>query len=226
MVTAAYLAYAVTQLVLLVLAARLFSRNPHWILIPFLVNVFGLFYDNLAIGLGHLIGPGQTLMALNYPRYLIHALTTSLFGLVGLHLARHAGVKWAQGRGMLVVFCVITLPALARAIYIDLIMLRMEPVVSMGTLRYANASVNGPPLPEIVSILMVIVCGIGIARHTRWPWLLLGALVMFVLAALAPTIGIVANLGEIALVAGIVATAHRFLLPEAAAQQRYAVGSV
>lgn len=225
MITLAYMVYAAVQFALLFLAARLFSRNPHWIMVPFLINVFGLSYDNLIIGLGHLIGPGPTLLALNYPRYAIHALTTSLFGVLGLHLARQAGVGWAQGRGVTIAFWVITLPTLARAIYIDLITLRMEPVLSMGTLRYANASAGGPPISEIVSIVLLIICGIGIAVHTRWPWLLLGSLVMFTMASIAPTIGIVANFGEIALVAGIVITAHRFLLPGSASEQRYALGN-
>lgn len=226
MVTIAYVCYALTQLVLLGFAVRLFARNPHWIFIPFLINVFGLAYDNLMIGLGHLLGPGQTLMALNYPRYFIHALTTSLFGLLGLHLARHAGVRCAQGRGMLISFLLITLPALARAIYVDLIMLRMVPVESMGTLRYANAFVSGPPLSEIVSILLVIVCGIAVVAHTRWPWLLVGSLVMFIMAAIAPTIGIIANFGEIALVVGLVTTGYRFLPQEQVARQPIAAGSL
>jgi hypothetical protein len=224
MVTAAYIGYAAVQLVLLASLVRLFARHPHWVLVPFLINVFGLAYDNLAVGAGQLIGPGPLLMALSVPRYAIHALTTPLYGLVGLHLARHAGVRWAQGRGMLIVFTLITLPALALGIYTDLIVLHMEPVVSMGTLRYANASASGPPLPSIAAIIMLIACGIGVAIHTRWPWLLLGALVMFVMAGAAAKVGVISNFGEIAMVAGMVATGYRFLPLSAPAARPAPVG--
>lgn len=210
MASAVYLAYAIAQLVLTVFLVRLYLRDRHWTLLAFAINVAGICYDNLAIGFGHLIGPGPTLMALNYPRYLIHATTTPLIGMLGLYLARNAGVAWAWGRKALVIFWAITIPILALAIYNDLIMLRLEPAYSAGTLRYANAAAEGPPLPAIVGMLMVLVCGVAIIIRARWPWLFLGALVMFVLAAAAASLGLVANLGEVAFVSGVVATCMRF----------------
>lgn len=211
MVSTAYLAYAFAQFGLLVTAIRLFIRNPHWVLVPFLINTTGLVYDNLAIGFGHLIGPGQTLMLLNYPRYIIHATTTSFLGLLGLYLAQQAGVAWAKQRPMVIAFWCVTLLALSRGIYIDLIKLDMVQTFDMGTLRYSNAAMTGAPFSEIAAILMVMVCGLGIAIHNRWPWLFLGALTMFIMASLAAKIGVIANLGEIALVAGIVVTAYHVL---------------
>ncbi len=213
MVTTAYLCYAAVQLVMFTFLVRLVARDRHWLLVACAINVFGLVYDNLILGLGYLLGPGPTLMALNYPRYLIHALTTPLFGLLGLYLARNAGARWARGRAATVIFWLLTVPALARAIYLDLIILRLEPVATMGPLRYSNASLSAPPLSEITVIVLLIVCGAGLLARARWPWLLLGSLLMFIAAGLAPKIGVVANLGEVALVAGIVATAWRFPRP-------------
>ncbi|MEI7769201.1 MAG: hypothetical protein WCI67_04385 [Chloroflexales bacterium] len=210
MVIAAYVLYAAIQIALLAFAIRLLLRDRHWLLAAFVINVFGLAYDNLAIGLGSLIGPGDTLMALSYPRYAIHALTTPLFGMIGLCLAQSAGVGWARSRAASTAFWAITLPALAWAIYTDLIALRLEPATSMGTLRYANAAASGAPIPAIIAITLLIICGGGILARARWPWLLIGALVMFATAGSAAKLGVVANLGEIALVAGIVATAQRF----------------
>lgn len=210
MVTAAHLIYATAQIALLVLAIRLLARDRHWLLLIFVLNIFGLVYDNLVIGLGHLIGPGETLMALNYPRYVVHALTTPVLGMVGLYLARNVAVEWAWGRKATVTFWVITVAALGWAIYTDLLLLRMELVSFAETVRYANAAANGPPLPSLASMTLLMFCGIGIFVHARWPWLFLGSLVVFTTAAFAAGIGVVANLGEIAMVAGIVATAQRF----------------
>ncbi|WP_129633694.1 hypothetical protein [Candidatus Oscillochloris fontis] len=206
-----YFACASIQFNLLAAATRLFIRNPHWVLIPFLTTVTALVYDNLVIGLGHMIGPGRTLMLLNYPRYITHATASSFFGLVGLYLAQQAGVTWAKQRTMIVTFWGVTLLALGRGIYVDMIKLDMVPNFDMGTLRYSNAATRGLPLPEMATILMVMVSGLGIAIHNRWPWLFVGSLTMFVMAGLARKIGIMANIGEMALVAGIVVTGYHFL---------------
>jgi hypothetical protein len=210
MVTAAHLVYAVAQTALLVLAVRLLVRDRHWTLLVFVINIAGLVYDNLVIGLGHLIGPGETLMALNYPRFLVHAATTPLLGMLGLYLTRNTGVDWAWGRKALITFWTLTLAMLGWAIYNDLVLLRMEPVAFAETVRYANAAVSGPPLPAITVMTLVMFCGIAVFVRARWPWLFLGSLVVFTTAAFAASIGVVANLGEIFFVAGTIATGYRF----------------
>lgn len=210
MVTAAHLVYALAQLAMLVLALRLLARDRHWTLAIFVINIAGLVYDNLVIGFGHLIGPGDTLMALNYPRFLVHALTTPLLGMLGLYLTRNAAVEWAWGRKALITFWVVSLSMLGWAVYNDLVLLRMEPAFFAETVRYANEAVQGPPLPAIASMTLVMFCGIAVFVRARWAWLFLGSLIVFTTAAFAASIGVVANLGEVFFVAGAVATGYRF----------------
>lgn len=209
MVTAAYLVYALAQLALLVMVVRLLLRDRHWTYAVLTVNVAGLVYDNLILGFGAQIGAGATLMALNYPRFVIHALTTPLLGMIGLYLARNAAVEWAWGRRALISFWALSLAALAWSAYTDLALLRLE-LVSEGALRYRNAGVSGPPLPAITAMVLLMFAGMGVIIRTRSAWLFTGALVMFSAAAFAASIGLVANLGEIVLVAGLVVTGMRF----------------
>lgn len=210
MVTAAHLVYALAQLGLLILIIRLLARDRHWTLALLAVNVAGLVYDNLVLALGYLAGPGDMLMALNYPRFLVHALTTPLLGMLGLYLARNAAVEWAWGRRALITFWVLSLSALAWSAYTELGLLRLELVADGGALRYRNAGTSGPPLPAITAMVLLMFAGMGVFIRTRWAWLFVGALVMFSAAAFASTIGVIANLGEVALVAGLAFTSRAF----------------
>lgn len=223
MATFAHVVYAVAHLALLVLTIRLFARDRRWTLLLLGVSIAGLAYDNLVIGLGHLIGPGDTLMALNYPRFLIHVVTTPLLAILGLDMVRNTTIEWAWGRRAAISFWLLTVAMLAWGAYNDLVLLRMEPVTFGETVRYANAAVKGPPLPALVVMVLLMFCGIGVFVRTRWPWLLVNTIVMFTAAAFAASIGVVANLGELALMLGLVLTAQRFPMisrAEALAQQK------
>ncbi len=160
MVTAVHVVYAAAHLALLAMAVRLLIRDRRWTLLLLSVSIAGLVYDNLVIGLGHLIGPGATLMGLNYPRFLIHAITTPLLGILGLDLVRNTTIEWAWSRRAAVSFWLLTLSMLAWGFYNDVILLTMEQVNFAETVRYANAAVKGPPLPALtVMVLLDVLAG-------------------------------------------------------------------
>ncbi len=210
MVTLAYLAYAVIHVGLLLLTLRLWRANRHTALLLLALGLAALVYDNLVIGLGWLIGEGAGLQALNLPRFWLHAIVTPLFGVVGLWLARNAAVDWAWSRKAAISFGVLLALMIGLGLYNDVLNLRMAPVYSGETVRYKNAATAGPPLAALTVMMMLIFCGIGIFIRTRWSMLLISTVAAFGIIAFAASLGLVANLGEICMVAGLVLGAQRF----------------
>lgn len=208
MVTAAFLGYGLAHLWLLGLGVRLLRRDHHWAYLIICLSIATLVYDNVVVGLGGLIGEGALLRSLNYLRFVLHALTTPLLIMAGLALARRAGVRWAGTRAAAAAFAALTAVMLAWAVRDNILNLQLEPARSAGTLRYANGAMSGPPVPELATVVALLVCGGAIYARSRWPWMLAGAATMFVLAAVAASLGVVSNLGEVALMSGLIATAY------------------
>lgn len=205
-----FLAYGILQLVLLVIAIRELIVYKRLYLLFLVLALLGLAYDSLAVGIGRFVGEGNLLQTLNVPRYIAHATIAPLLILVGLHLARNAGVTWAFGKKVTAFFVIITLLMIALGVFVDVTHLQLEPALEGDAIRYANAASVGPPVPAIMTVIMLIVCGVGIARKTRWYWLLAASIFMFVASAAGATIGLITNLGELILAAGLVATMRHF----------------
>lgn len=181
-----------------------------WLL---LIVLFGLMYDNLMIAIGSFIGEGALLKNLNAGRFFIHALITPTMIIFGFGVLRKAGVKWAQGKTAHILVCVFATALIALGAFSDIIKLDLQPSEVMGTLRYANeGGIKGPPIPAILTIIFLIVAGISLWRNTGWKWLALGALFMFIAAAMGMgDMVFISNLGEVALGAANVLTAKKFL---------------
>ena len=56
----------------------------------------GLVYDNGLIGLGSVIGLGETLLTLSYPRYVLHAFVTPMMIFAMVQIAGAADIRVAQ----------------------------------------------------------------------------------------------------------------------------------
>ncbi|MCO5197121.1 MAG: hypothetical protein M9941_05140 [Anaerolineae bacterium] len=213
MVSLVYIGFGILRLVLLIMAVRELIVYKRLYLLFLVLTLFGLAYDNFSVGFGRFIGEGDLLQSLNTPRYVIHALITPLLILVGLHLARNAGVSWAFGRKTTAFFIVVTILLIALGALVDIVRLDLEVVFDSDAIRYANGASVGPPVPAIVTVIMLIACGIGIARKTGWYWLLAASIFMFVASAAGATIGLITNLGELVFALGLVATARHFPPP-------------
>lgn len=183
-----------------------------WTLALFAV-IFGLVYDNFALGLGRFVGEGEMLKALNAPRYWIHALFTPLMIIFAWYVAKRAGLGWAQKIGGYALFGTLTLIMIGIGVNEDILKLELGFAQESDVLRYRNLSTKGPPIPAIVAILTMVIVGVLLAWKKKWPWLAIGAILMFVFTAgdrMLPDI--FTNIGEISLALGALATDRRFTL--------------
>lgn len=220
----AYFCYGLVHVALLVLSVRLWRRDGHRVGLLLCASVCTLVYDNFIISLGSFIGDSSLLRGLNYVRYVLHVLTTPLLIYYGLVLAASAGLAWARTRPAQVGLATLSIVMMAWAASDNLLNLQMQLTSYVGTLRYANAGIHGPPVPELVTISALIVYGVAVFMRTRWAWMAVGSIVIFILAGAGPALGLLGNFGEIALMSGLVATVWRFPLvvdpgPELAASR-------
>lgn len=166
----------------------------------------GLAYDNLVIAAGRAVGFGPALEALSTPRFWIHALLTPLLIVAGGLMAGRLGVRWAASRAAAVGGAVLVAVLVAIGLAEDVAGLELAPEKYADLVRYTNEGAGGPPIPAIVTIVVLIVLGAAVWRTAGSPWLCLGSLTMFAAAALGNAHPWLGNLGELALQASVVAT--------------------
>ncbi|BBH67340.1 hypothetical protein ACTI_40250 [Actinoplanes sp. OR16] len=226
MLSVLFALFALAEVLLLGLVVTLRRRQPDWALTLLILVIIALIWDNAVIALGSTIGEGGMLRALSVPRYVTHALLVPLLIMVAVGLGRRYGVRFFAGRIVPGVFGVLTLALVAVGVQKDVIALDLEATRYADTLRYTNAASEGPPIPAIVAILVMIGVGVALLVRARWPWLLAGAVVMFAAAAAAPSILWLSNFGELALILTVWLTAARRDLADVltAAAPRSAVG--
>ena len=204
-----FLTYALGHLTLFGWALLLLLRHRDAATVPLLIVTFGLIYDNALLAGGGMIGHGELLERLSVPRYFMHAFGTPLLMLTALGLVRRTGAKWAQRPLLAAAIVVLTLAMIAVGVNADLVHLELQAKSPAGVVSYGNAASEGPPVAPIATILVLIAAGAVIWKRGWGPWLLLGALVQFAAAAVGDLIVVAGNLGELALLAGLVVTDHR-----------------
>jgi hypothetical protein len=192
-----YITVALIQIVLGIILFRLWRKSGSiYPVFPLLVIV-GIIYDNLIIGFGAFIGEGELLKNLNVPRFVIHALFTPCLMIFAVGVARRVGIGWAQTKAGHVLICLLTTAMIALGVYHEIIQLRLEAKAEYDTLRYINVAAQGPPVPAVVTIIVVMIIAIFVWIKTKKPWYFLGSLLMFVFAPLASKFVWAGNLGEI-----------------------------
>lgn len=207
-------AFALAYVILLMIAIAVVVRNgrpvpSHLVLIV----LTALVYDNAIIGLGNVIGEGTVLAGLSVPRFWLHALVTPLLVIVAWHLMVRAGVRWALSRWALVGSLVLTAALVAYEIGVGAGTLELTPVREYGVLRYTDANTpEGPPLMVLVVAIVLLVAGITLMVRTRWPWLLVGTVLMIIGSGVPIPVasGAITNAFELILLTTILATlAHQ-----------------
>jgi hypothetical protein len=197
-----------------------------------------LWYENLRTGLGRFLGPGELLYALSVPALAWHWTVLPVFVLAAVAMAREAGLTWAcslPGRlvtaGLVAALFAIDLPYALGLLFggtgpLPDVELRLgcigDAVRYTATLSEAylcdpaDATHRVGPGPLVAITMVIFVLAVGVALWVRrgWPWLALTAGAMFLAAGAGPAFGAyaapLANVGEVALIAGMLATGARF----------------
>jgi hypothetical protein len=188
--------------------------------------IAGLVYDNLIVSLGASIGIGPLLETLSLPRFVLHALLTPFMMIAVTQIAVAGGIRWAGSQPWLTIVWLLVVTMMLLGAYEGLLDLELVPACFDGILRYtANLypshfcfegqeviSGSGPPVPSIVGNIVTFIMGFALWRAHGWPWLMLGALLMFGAAAVPiRAFGMAAsNAGEVVLLISYAAAIYRF----------------
>lgn len=223
MYTTLFLVQAALQLALFAWLWRLWRATGLAAALVLVVPQLGLVYDNLIVGLGGFIGLGPLLEALSWPRFWIHWLCGAWLIIASGSILRLAGLPWAQQRGAMVAFCALTVSLMALELP-QFWTTSLHPVCELDLLRYSvqvpAAAVcspdqlpvpgHGPPIAPVVTCLVVIGSGAVLLWRRRFPWMLLGGLLMLV-SAMPPFSALkLDNFGEVLIAGGCIAALSRF----------------
>jgi hypothetical protein len=209
MLTAVYLFVSLIHLAFVILAIRLYQRNRSIYTAIAAAVIFGLFYDNLVIGIGSFMGEGQPLQTLNAGRFAIHALITPMLIMFAVATAQRLGIGWAQKPAAFAALGLLTVLMIALGVYTDIIDLALAVEKEAGTLRYINSNTAGPPIPAIITILVMIVVGAFVWRKHKWAVLCVGAILMFIFAGAGASILLLSNIGEVLFAGSILWTDYK-----------------
>ena len=235
MISGVYVVAAVAHAAIWIVGLRAWLRLGRpaglgWVLVPSSL----LAYENLRVGLGRIVGPGELLYGLSVPALAWHWTVLPLFVVAGLTIGREAELPAARRRGAVIgtsvfatVLFAIDLPWALGLLFgpvgplpdVELRLgcigdaIRYTATLSEAYLCSPEDAVHriGPgPVVAIAMVAYLLLVGVGLWLRRRWPWLALTAAVMFLVAGAGPAMGSlaapIANLGEVALVAGLVAT--------------------
>lgn len=205
MITAVFALIGVAVLTVGVMAMRMRWRVGS-VALAVAIICAGMAYDNFAVAVGRFIGYGDVLMAINVPRYWIHALFVPMLILIAGVLVYRLGVRQIGSRGTVIAGSVLVAMLLVIGIITDIVRLDLKPEDTGDALRYVNEGASGPPVAAVVTVLALIVLGGMAWRYGYFKWLLVGALIMLVAAAAGTAVVWLGNLGELALMISLLAT--------------------
>ncbi len=205
-----FVLYALAHMALLVWGVRLWRNTGRLSLFLILLPIIGLIYDNLVIALGRFLGEGDMLYLLNQGRYLLHAIVTPMLIAAVVALADQAGIGWAKKKWAHALFGLLSLALILFGL-VEFFRFAYAPEWFSGTLRYVETAVPGPPIPSIITIIVIVVIGLFIWRQIRWPWLFICSLIMFVGSAIPPSVvgPVIGSGAEVVLLASLLTTAQR-----------------
>jgi hypothetical protein len=208
MYTTLFLIQAGIQLLLLVWLVRIYKATGLAVALALFIPQFGLVYDNLIVGLGRFIGPGDFLKAISWPRFWIHWMFGAWLIIACGAILRLAGFAWAQHKGAMVAFCALT----AALMVLDLPYFwttSLHPVCEFDLVRYsvqvpANMFCFPDQVVSVVTCLVVIATGVVLMWKRRFPWVFAGGFLMLLSAMPPLSTYKLDNFGEILIAGGCI----------------------
>jgi len=212
MLSIAFLVVAVVDFGVLVWALRLYRQYPSTAQWLATAPLGLLWYDNVVIGIGGMLGEGELLIALNTVRFLGHYILLPFTIIAIGSMAKQAGFAWAQPKIVLAAFCSLATYFMLHDLWLfynstfypscfgDV--LRYTTHISESTACGPDAVIGSgksiPPIPAISLSVMMILFGGYLWFKIGYKWLFLGSLAAlgFFAVPYGPTGGIFSNVGE------------------------------
>lgn len=172
--------------------------------------IFGLVYDNLIIAFGRFIGEGNTLEALSKIRYLFHALFTPMLIIFAWSVFRKTGLLSIQQTFWKLLAYILTIGFIVYELLTSIIGMKLEPKWEDGVLTYENVAQPGFPFMVVVVTLILGVVGILLMKKSRFPWLLIGTIVILLGGIMANWIKnfLIMNVSELLFIVSLVMAKH------------------
>ena len=144
------------------------------------VVIIALIYDNIILAIGHLIGAGETLKALSYWRFLLHAIFTPMLILFSLFILKEANIRFMQKKWVIIAFGLLTVTAMIAEYFFELRDLTLKVEEAYGVVSYTSASSSGLPIMISLVIVALLFASIILVWKRKWWWMLVGLIVMAV----------------------------------------------
>ncbi len=217
MYTALFWIQTALHVLLVIWLVRIYRQTGLLAAAVLIIPQAGLVWDNGVVAAGALVGIGDTLKALSWPRFWVHWVFGTWLIIACGSALRLAGVRWAQTRAGMLVFCLLTVALMAYDLphfFRD----ELYPVCEKGLVRYSTFVApdrlcfegqaltprGSPPFASILTCLIVIVTGAVLLVRRRFVWMLLGGVVMLVSASPAGMKFKLDNLGEVFITGGVI----------------------
>ena len=212
MFSAGYLAIAVVDFAVLLWALKLWKEAPSTALYLATIPLFLLWFDNLTIGLGGILGEGPLLLGMNTVRFVAHYICLPMTFIAIGSMARQAGFKWAQPKLVMGAFCALATYFIVHDLWL-FSQATFYPSCFADTLRYTThiseytacgtdseigAGFRIAPIPAITLSNMMILFGAYLWWKIGYKWLFIGSFLAtgFFAVPFGSTGGIVGNVGE------------------------------
>lgn len=221
--TVQFFLYAAVQLILFFWVVSIYRKTGAAAALVLLVPQFFLFYDNFVVAIGSFIGLGPLLKAISWPRFWAHWFTGYWIIIAAGSILRLADFSWAKNKFVMASFCVLTVGLM---VYETSNLWRVDlfPICQADLVRYTTTIRPGEscvdpafqikqqdsPLAVIIANFIIIIVGAILAIRRRFPWMMLGGILMLLSAALPAARALkLDNFGEILITGGIIwAVAH------------------
>jgi hypothetical protein len=221
--------YLLIIIIFIALAGRvilLFRRQPGPEHLLLFAIVTGLLSQAVIILIGSVVGEGRPLALLSWAGFLFQAILSPLSALMILEMARRAGVDWAKNNAVRAVMWGIIVVLAVLSLKTGFWRLKFIPAKFAGLVYYQEAFASGPRIPSSLTMAIIIGLGSAIWRRLNWPWIVVGAIVLF-LGEAAPTRLVgpsAASLAEVIFALCLVATGQRIEHPDKQKEPRKSEG--
>lgn len=142
--------------------------------------ILGLVYDNWVIAFGKLFGEGKVLETLSAIRYWLHALFTPTLILFIWNVCVKTRLISSKNPFWKVLAYGLTIGLMIYELLTSVRNMKLEPTWKNGVLTYENTVSQGFPIMVIIITIILGIIGFFLLKKFRFPWLLVGTIVMIV----------------------------------------------